>query len=123
MKIPTLIVDDDPDIRLLARLLIEAANDGLTVAGEAASGTEALARLDECRPTVAVVDYMMPELTGIETARQMRERCPALSIVLFSAYLTTEIESTAKALGISACLSKSNAHRLPDVLRQLATAA
>ena len=49
-EITTLIVDDQQDIRMLLRVLIDAANDGLKVVAEAASGREAIAEVDRGRP-------------------------------------------------------------------------
>ena len=51
-----LIVDDDNDMRFLVRMMIEAANHGLSVAGEAASGSEAIASIEQERPGVVVLD-------------------------------------------------------------------
>lgn len=121
--IRVLLVDDDDDIRLLQRILLKAANDGLTVSGEATSGSEALAQLDDVRPTVVVLDHMMPEISGLETAVLLRQRRPGIPIVLFTAYLTPDLESRAAAQGVDACLSKTNVNRLPDLVRRLAEAA
>ena len=121
-EIRTLIVDDDADIRLLASMIIERADDGLVLAGVAADGAAALDCLEECAPTVVVVDYMMPSFTGLETARRMRELFPDMPIVLFSAYLSPELEAEALAQGIKACLDKSEVRRLPDVVRRVAAA-
>ena len=121
--IRTLIVDDDRDIRLLIRMIIETADEGLVVSCEAGSGAEALARLDECQPAVVVLDQMMPDVSGLETARQIRARRPALPIVLFSAYLTPDIVAAADEQGINACLAKAQSLRLPGLLRNLARAA
>jgi DNA-binding response OmpR family regulator len=65
-----LIVDDDPDIRrLVARLMRLDGHE----ADEAASGTEALARVgDGARPDLVLLDVQMPELDGWDTLRTLR---------------------------------------------------
>jgi len=55
-----LVVDDEPDMRVLVREIIDRANEGLRVVGEAGSGSEALARWRETNPTVIVLDQRMP---------------------------------------------------------------
>jgi hypothetical protein len=49
----------------------------------------------------------------------MLSRHPEQVIVLFSAYLDIEIQAKARAIGISACVSKSEASRLPDIITRL----
>src|SRR5207249_4476452 len=76
VEIPTMIVDDQEDVRLLLRVLINMANEGLFVRGEAGGGVEALDRLEEDDPIVIVLDQMMPDMNGLETAAQIRTRRP-----------------------------------------------
>lgn len=119
----TLIVDDDRDMRFLVRMTIEVANHGLAVAGEAESGEQAIASVEADRPEVIVLDNRMPGLTGLETARRILADDPAQSIILFSAYLDAGIVAEAEALGIHACIAKTDVDRLPDALWQLAAGA
>ena len=42
MHVPTMVVDDQPDVRFLLKVLIDRANDGLVVVAEAATGAEAI---------------------------------------------------------------------------------
>jgi CheY-like chemotaxis protein len=118
-NITTLIVDDQHDIRLLARLLIEAANDGLSVVGEASSGTEAIEQVERFEPRVVVLDEMMPEMTGIEAAGLLRQTRPDQITILFSAYLDDRVRLRARDAGVTACLSKDRIDELPDFIRQV----
>lgn len=118
-----LIVDDDQDMRLLLRLTIEMANQGLSVAGEASSGSEALASIDIARPGVVILDHRMPGMSGLETAEAILRDDPDQPIILFSADLDAETEDRAHALGIHLCLAKTEVERLPDALWQLAPGA
>ena len=99
--------------------LVYVAGVLIFVSGEAASGTEALAHINKCLPAVVVLDQMMPRRTGLETAKLIRQQHPGLPIVLFSAYLSEEIERTAREQGINSCLSKTHAQRLPQVVRDV----
>jgi CheY-like chemotaxis protein len=73
-----LLVDDDPQVRAtIGRGLIEL---GYQVR-EARSGRAALALLGEERPSLVILDYMMPGMDGAETAREIARLDPELPIV------------------------------------------
>lgn len=112
----TLIVDDEEDMRLLLRATIEAANQGLSVAGEAGGGEEGLAQWREHRPDIVLLDQRMPDLTGLEVAERILAEAPDQTIVLFSAYLDDTTRATALQLGVRECLSKSDFAKVPEVL-------
>ena len=120
-KPSVLVVDDEPDMRLLARTMLERG--GLDVIGEAADGLQAMERflaLDPPPvPTVVVLDNRMPGLTGIEVAEQMLSRQPDQVIVLFSAHLDDATEEDARSKGIAACVSKVHVGRLSKVIWSL----
>jgi DNA-binding NarL/FixJ family response regulator len=111
-----LIVDDEEDMRALVRATIEVANEGLSVAGEAADGEAAIDKWREQRPEVVVLDQRMPGVSGLETAGRILEEHPGQAIVLFSSYLDPDVLAAARRLGIRVCLSKDNIRQLPDVL-------
>ncbi|HEV2890998.1 MAG TPA: response regulator [Frankiaceae bacterium] len=118
-----LIVDDEEDMRFLVRAVIEAANNGLAVAGEACDGAEALLRWREQRPEVVVLDHRMPDMTGLEVAEKILAEYPEQQIVLFSAYLDDETTVAARRIGVEACLAKTEYGRLPETLWRLAPPA
>jgi CheY-like chemotaxis protein len=112
-----LIVDDDPDICLMMRTLME--REGWET-GEAMSGEEALQRLDELTGFDAIVlDYRMPGLTGIELARNLREEGIFPPMILCSAYLNPEVEEEAKTLGVPT-VDKIDLSRLIGMIREQA---
>ncbi len=116
-----LVVDDDADMRFLARSVLEGS--GIEVAAEAADGAEALAKIEELNPppvpTVILLDNQMPGLTGLEVAEQVLSERPEQLIVLFSAYLDAGIIAQARQLGIASCVSKNDAMDLPEILTDL----
>lgn len=121
MAIEVLVVDDGEDWLLLTRVTLRAA--GLVVTGEAASGPEALALIDQLDPAVVVLDEKLPGMSGLETARLILERRPHQTIVLFSAYLFLDriVEEAALRLGIAACVAKLDYHELgPTIEKALA---
>lgn len=80
-----LIVDDEAPARSLLRELLEQCN-GVEVVAEAASGTEALAGVDQFHPDVVFLDVQMPELDGLDTARRITGLDDPPRIVFVTAY-------------------------------------
>jgi len=120
--VPTiLVVDDDADMRFLARAVLEGS--GITIAGEAADGQEALDKLAELDPppvpTVVLLDNQMPGLTGLEVAARILADRPGQLIVLFSAYLDAEIIAEAERLGVAGCVSKGDAMDLVQIIEDI----
>jgi CheY-like chemotaxis protein len=112
MKI--LIVDDDPDICIMMRTLLQA--EGWSTE-EVMSGQEALQRLDDVSEfDVLVLDYRMPGLTGIELARNLREDGAPPPMIMCSAYLNPEIEEEARELGVPT-VSKADLNLLVEMIR------
>jgi CheY-like chemotaxis protein len=122
-----LIVDDELDMRMLVRLVIEMANDGLSIVGEAADGAEAIRvwrALDGPPvPDVVILDNRMPGLSGMDVARELLAERPGQIIVLYSAYLDDAVRAEAQELGITTCVSKHDLDRLPNIVRELTAAA
>src|SRR3954447_3728314 len=71
----TIIADDDPLVRRLIRDTLQRAD--ITVIAEAATGREAVELALFYRPDVVVMDFMMPEMDGIEATRRIYEHDPS----------------------------------------------
>jgi CheY-like chemotaxis protein len=119
------VVDDDPDMRLLVRLVIEARGDCRVVA-ELVDGPEAIDELEQMRPPpvpdVLVLDNHMQVMTGLEVAERVLADHPGLPIILFSAFLSSDVQTRAEELGISACLAKGDYDQLPSLINRLTAA-
>ena len=83
MKI--LIVDDEPLARKRLERLLEEIG-GCHVVGEAANGTDALLRSSELNPDIVLLDIRMPEMDGIETAKQLARLANPPAIVFVTAF-------------------------------------
>jgi DNA-binding NarL/FixJ family response regulator len=106
-------------MRLLITMTLEAAEERVRVWKAVASGGEALAALTERCPHVIVLDQMMPGGRGLDFAENLRERCPSMRILLFSAYLDSSIVAEAEAIDV-VCMSKEELARLPGAVREIA---
>lgn len=74
MSIRVLIADDHPVVRDGLRLAIERSGKDIVIAGEASDGMEALKMAGTKPPDVFILDITMPNLNGIETARELLRR-------------------------------------------------
>jgi DNA-binding NarL/FixJ family response regulator len=82
-KISVLLVDDHALVRKGFRRMLE---DDLAIAvvGEASDGTEAVRLAIKLRPKVIVMDCALPGISGIEAARQIRDKFPQAAILMLS---------------------------------------
>ena len=120
--VTVLVADDEEDMRTLVRVTLARAN--VQVVAEANDGQEAMDAINRLDPppvpTALILDNRMPGMSGLDVAATVLERTPNQPIILFSAFLTPEIRAQAKALGIRACVSKTDIQRLPGVITDLA---
>lgn len=108
MKIRVLLADDHAMLREGLKALLSASAD-IEVVAEAADGREALAQAEALAPDVAVLDIAMPGLNGIEAARVMRRRFPAMRIVMLSMHSSSEHVHRALEAGAQGYLLKESA--------------
>src|SRR4030095_9097210 len=78
-----LIADDHDVVRSGLRAILEA-HPGWEIVAEAADGKEAIKKALETKPDVAVIDYSLPLLNGIEATRQIRKREPHTEVLIFT---------------------------------------
>ena len=78
-----LIADDHEVVRSGLRLILEAHADWEVVA-EAADGKEAILKAFDAKPDVAVLDYSLPLVNGVEVTRQIRARLRRTEVLIFT---------------------------------------
>jgi DNA-binding NarL/FixJ family response regulator len=83
--IQVVLADDHAVVRKGIHDFLEEEED-IQVVAEAINGEEAVALTVEHRPDVAVLDIQMPQMTGIEAARQIKARAPEVRILVLTAY-------------------------------------
>src|ERR1051326_3733158 len=112
-ELPTmriLIADDHDVVRTgLRPLLLERR--GWEVCGEAKTGREAVILALQTKPDVVVMDIGMPELNGLEAARQIRKTLPNTEIVILSLHLSDELVYEIVQAGVRGYVLKSDANR------------
>jgi DNA-binding NarL/FixJ family response regulator len=78
-----LIADDHDAVRIGLRNILESHPEWEVVA-EAGDGRQAISMALQTKPDVAVIDFAMPLINGVEVTRQIRERLPKTEVLIFS---------------------------------------
>lgn len=92
MSLRVLIVDDNPGARALLKGCLKEL-PGVEVAGEAASGEEALVKAREAEPDVILLDIDMPDMDGLAVARRLAEEREEVYLVFVTAYPEYALEA------------------------------
>ena len=113
-----LIIDDEPHIRQMMRLTLEAAGYQVDDAGDGSAG---IARFGDGREYAAVIlDQKMPGLNGLETLQQIKKRMPDACVLMATAFGSIELAVDAMKLGATDFLRKP---MTPEALRSAVAAA
>ncbi|HVM54892.1 MAG TPA: response regulator [Acidimicrobiales bacterium] len=102
--IKVMLVDDIDHVRRMLRNMLDL--DGFEVVAESSSGAAALDAIDDADPDVVVIDYSMPDMDGVETARRIRAARPEQIMIMYTAYLQPEVEALARDAGVALVLGK-----------------
>jgi DNA-binding NarL/FixJ family response regulator len=118
MRTRFLIVDDSELVRKSLRTVLQA-NPEWEICGEAPDGETGVQLFKELHPNIVILDFQMPGINGIETARRMSEIAPAVPIVLFTQHASTDLEKHAKDAGVRSVVSKTNAFPMVGMIEAL----
>jgi DNA-binding NarL/FixJ family response regulator len=115
-----LLVDDDPDWRLLVRLALEA-DPSFLVVGEAGDGFEAVEVAEHCRPELVLLDLSMPRADAFDGLPGLRAACPGCLVILLSGHDPADVKLAATSTGALGYLHKDTpATRLPGEVLAIA---
>jgi CheY-like chemotaxis protein len=95
-----LVVDDSKVSRLLSKQFILNRHPGWTIA-EAASGEEAIDKLQDFTPDLVLLDLNMPGMGGLAAVDKIQAKCPSAHITLLTANVQDATREKASALGIA----------------------
>lgn len=115
-SVPVLIVDDQTPFRTAAKAVL-AITDGFDVAGEAASGEEAVDMVETLAPSLVLMDINMPGINGVEATRRITAAHPTTVVVLLSTYAADELPAGADDCGAAAYVNKEEFG--PAVLKEV----
>lgn len=100
-RIRVLIADDAVVVRRMLGDIL-SSDPALEVAGAAANGRIALAKIPQVNPDVVILDVEMPEMDGLETLRGLRQTHPFLPVIMFSTVTQRGAAATLDALSLGA---------------------
>ena len=106
-KIRVLIVDDEPHIRSLLKIIVSSL--GAEVVGEAGDGESAMALFRELAPNLVLLDISMPKLDGIEVLKQIMAINDKVLVIMLSAQDTMDVVNECLDNGARNFILKSNA--------------
>ncbi len=121
MNTPTairvMVVDDHDMVRRGLAAFLKAKTD-LEMVGEARNGREALQVCEAVQPDVVLMDLVMPEMTGAEATKAIRERWPGVQVIALTSFEQRElVQEALRAGAISYLLKNVSANELADAIR------
>ena len=102
-----LIVDDNPAVRRYLRAILEQ-QETWRVCGEAQNGGEALHKVSESPPDLIVLDYQMPDLNGVDVAKQISTMFPRIPILMVTLHLSRQLADAAREAGVRGACAKQD---------------
>ncbi|HOY36275.1 MAG TPA: response regulator transcription factor [Piscinibacter sp.] len=115
-----LICDDHQIVRQGIKQILADASD-LSLAGEAASGPEAIARVRAGGIDVVLMDIAMPQRDGLDVLKQLKAEFPKLPVLMLSTYPDRQYAVRSLKLGAAGYLNKSaDAEQMTEAIRRVA---
>jgi DNA-binding NarL/FixJ family response regulator len=89
------------------------------VCGEAANGRDALEKVQLMKPDLIVLDFLMPGMDGLQTAREIGKLVPSIPILMFTMHLSRQLVEEARNVGIRGAVAKSDAGHIIEGVEAL----
>ncbi|MGA3171355.1 MAG: response regulator transcription factor [Chthoniobacteraceae bacterium] len=119
-KLRILLVDDHEVVRAGIRMLINR-EEGWEICGEAIDGRKAVTLAGQLKPDIVVLDIGMPELNGLDAARQIKRALPKTEVLIFSGEESEQVIHQIFAAGARSYILKSDiGGHLIEAIRALA---
>ncbi|MGA8442375.1 MAG: response regulator transcription factor [Candidatus Sulfotelmatobacter sp.] len=113
-----MIADDSPPVRRGLRTLL-GLNSDWQVCGEAVDGADAVKKAQQLAPDLILMDFSMPQMDGVQAAREIAKSGADIPILLFTLHLSPQIMELARNAGMRGAISKSEISKLPYAIRAL----
>lgn len=111
MKTVRILIADDHDLmRRGVRTLLEP-HPGWEICGEATTGREAVAKAEELKPNIVILDISMPDLNGVDAAKRIKKASPDTEVLIFSAHYSDQLIREILEAGVRGYIVKSDSDR------------
>jgi DNA-binding NarL/FixJ family response regulator len=112
------LVEDNAMMRAHLRAALEGPRDW-TVVGEAENGRHALESWGEHAPSITVMDFMMPEMSGLEAGRSLSRQHPESPVLMVTIDPSPQLEEEAKKAGIKGLVQKADIGSLLNAVEEV----
>jgi DNA-binding NarL/FixJ family response regulator len=112
------VVDDNAMIRACLRTALEKRREWVVV-GEAEDGRRALEKWGEVLPELIVMDFVMPEMNGLEASRQLAKSHPEAPILMVTVDPSQQLAQEARKAGVKGLVPKSDLQSLLNAVDAL----
>lgn len=102
-----LVADDNPMVRHYLREVLEQ-HGAWRVCDEARTGGEVLRKVQKTLPDVILLDFQMPELNGLEVAKQISQLFPKIPILMITFHFSRQLAEAARKVGIQGACAKTD---------------
>ena len=111
-----LIADDSPPMRVALRSLL--SRQGWEVL-EAENGMEAIAKAQEIKPEIVILDLAMPQVDGLTASRRITELLPDIPVLMYTMHFTGQLDIEARKFGVRRMVAKPESNVLVAAIREL----
>lgn len=111
-----LIADDNPAVRTALRHLLENAGDWQIEDVE--NGQLAIAKAQELRPKIVILDLVMPVMDGLVAARELSKLFPDLPLLMHTLHWSPQVELEAQKVGVRKVIPKADSKNLVSAIQE-----
>ena len=111
MKTLRILIADDHDLMRRGLKALLESHPGWAICAEAHTGREAVAKAEEHKPDIVILDITMPELNGIEAARRILKVSPNTEILVLSVHYSDQLIRDILDAGVRGYIVKSDSDR------------
>jgi DNA-binding NarL/FixJ family response regulator len=113
------IVEDYEPMRMILKRVLKKNFPAITSVGESETAEEALVKIPEIKPAIALIDISLPGMDGIELIRRMKPQCGAVCIMVVTAHEVEFYREKALLAGANDIASKSDFDGLINKIKAL----
>jgi DNA-binding NarL/FixJ family response regulator len=111
MKALRILIADDHDLMRRGVKALLQSHPGWEICAEANTGREAVAKAQELKPDIAILDISMPDLNGVDAAKRIRKESPNTEVLILSVHFSDQLIRDILEAGVRGYIVKSDSDR------------